>query len=428
MSSSCRSHSYSSSCCTFFLWLLFSSILSQQSPINAFLLLPRHSTSQITLFSTSRSARDQERREEAQRRQARAKDVVIGQTSAVPGAQDYALNTQHTEQEWLRSMTPDEKLIYQYTEQGMEHLKLLRVREAVDAFQQVYTLNPDAYVWHAGLALYYVHDYRGAADRLAQCARSYETKLGQPATEERIWWYACQLRSRFLQEQDDDATWTPLPYNAETTDQLLASETRKVVRIAHELFRASFENVDPLAVAIARARLRSIAGPPLQRPDPKLWKLNAWYYLGLHYDAVGDVLAAKQCMKRALLLASGGNASDIIHVLPMLHMSQRNWFDDEEDDNSQEEPKTSQASPMSENDAPLPSSHDSTVPVATNLHYSAYKNADPYFVQSLQTDLEEMRYYDLRDVLRAKGIPGTGTKAELVQRLMLSLLTEAGQL
>jgi tetratricopeptide (TPR) repeat protein len=413
--------------------------------IPAFPLLPRRTTPRTTLLSTSRSARDQERREEAQRRQERVKDVVIGQTSAVPGAQDYALNTQQTEQEWLRSMTPDEKMIYQYTEQGMEHLKLLRVTEAVDAFQQVYTLKPDAYVWQAGLALYYVHDYKSAADRLAQCARTYETKLGQPATEERIWWYACQLRFRFQhpsnKSNDDDSTtttttsssssssssttdWTPLPYNAETTDPLLASETRKVVRIAHKLFRASFENIDPLAVVVARAQLWSIAAPPQRRPDPKLWKLNAWYYLGLHYDAVGDVHAAKQCMKRALLLASGGNASDIIHVLPMLHMSQRNWFDDE-DDNCEEEPKTSGVSPINENDAPMPSSHDSTR--ATNPHYSAYKSADPYFVQSLQTGLEEMRYYDLRDALRAKGISGTGTKVELVQRLMLSVLTEAGQ-
>lgn len=462
--------SFSYTYCHIFSFLLFIIISSSHhhSIIDAFFIPPITATTIIKSTTTTtsrlyaqqphRSARDQERRDEERRRKTRVKDVVIGQTSAVPGAQDYQLHTQQTEQEWLRYMTPDEKMVYQYTEQGMEHLKLLRVAEAVEAFEQVFLIKPDAYVWHAGMALYYSHEYQRAADRLAQCARIYETKLGQPATEERIWWYACQLQSsrhhhnhnhssnnKSIDPEAAVANWTPLPYHEDTTDQLLASETRKVVKLAHQLFRASFENNNPLAVVLARAQLRTIAGPPQQqssviikRPDPKLWKLHAWYYLGLHYDAVGDVSQAKQCMKRALLLASGGNGSDIIHVLPMLHMSQRNWFDDEEheEENGMEEPIRKdhdkndtalfQQIHLSSSSSLQETATTSSTPLPSPIISNDYSNVDPYFVQSLQSGIEEMRYYELKDALRAKGLPGTGPKAELVQKLLQSVLVEAG--
>ena len=421
-------------------------IISSHQPFTIAFSVPPSSTIQRTTTTVklhakqqrNRSARDQERRDEDVRRKTRAKDVILGQTSAIPGAQDYQLHTQQTEQEWLRYMTPDEKKIYQYTEQGMEYLKLLRVEDAVEAFQQVFAIKPDAYVWQAGMALYYSHEYPNAADRLAQCARTYETKLGQPATEERIWWYACQLQSRQHRSNnkstDAASEWTPLPYHEDSTDQLLASETRKVVKLAHQLFRASFENNNPLAVVLARAQLRAIAGPPQlqsqqpRRPDPKLWKLHAWYYLGLHYDAVGDVHQAKQCMKRALLLASGGNGSDIIHVLPMLHMSQRDWFDDDAEWMEEDlvvEDDTNDTTLVSQ--IPESSPQEAMTPPETSNNNN-YSNVDPYFVQSLQSGLEEMRYYDLKGALRAKGLPGTGSKAELIEKLLQSVLVEAGLL
>jgi hypothetical protein len=71
------------------------------------------------------SASERERREEEQRRRQRQNDVVVGKTSALRDAQDYALNPQATEQEWLRQASRDEQMVYKWTEKGLEYLKMV---------------------------------------------------------------------------------------------------------------------------------------------------------------------------------------------------------------------------------------------------------------------------------------------------------------
>ena len=93
-------------------------------------------------------------------------------------------------------------------------------------------------------------------------------------------------------------------------------ETRKVIRIARDLFSSSIDH-DLSNEALARAKLRSICGEydntnsnssssstsssssPF-RADKKMWRLNSWYYLGLHYDVLDDDVASRDCMKMAL--------------------------------------------------------------------------------------------------------------------------------
>ena len=97
-------------------------------------------------------------------------------------------------------------------------------------------------------------------------------------------------------------------------------ETRKVLRFARDLFSASIEG-DLIKVTLARAKLRSICGnvgrndnssmSRIRRQDAKMWALSSWFYLGLHYDATGDIKQSKICMKMALhQTGSFGNGKD----------------------------------------------------------------------------------------------------------------------
>ena len=206
----------------------------------------------------------------------------------------------------------------------------------------------------------------------------------------------------------------PPPEN-ENTPELLKSEMRKVIRITRDLFEASVSH-DDLRVILSRAKLRSIGGTFNDKQpmvDRKMWKLNSWYYLGLHYDALGSLEESKKCMKMALWLCpSSGNGSDIIHTLPMLHMSQRDWFDDEEvemsvtsDDTDKHESKQQQYSP---------------------LKRAQLKGVDPVLVDSIQSSLAEMRHCDLKDALRSRGLRVVGSKDELIDRLFDSLMCDTG--
>ena len=100
-------------------------------------------------------------------------------------------------------------------------------------------------------------------------------------------------------------------------------ETRKVIRIARDLFESSVQH-DLSNEVLARAKLRSICGEyesnmdsrnkntiPF-KGDKKMWRLSSWYYLGLHYDVLDDVEASKDCMKMALrqCASSFGNGDD----------------------------------------------------------------------------------------------------------------------
>jgi hypothetical protein len=71
------------------------------------------------------SAADRERRDEENRKRERKDDVVIGRTSAKRGEQDYQLDPKATEEEWIRQLSAIERKIYQYTEKGLEHLKMV---------------------------------------------------------------------------------------------------------------------------------------------------------------------------------------------------------------------------------------------------------------------------------------------------------------
>ena len=180
---------------------------------------------------------------------------------------------------------------------------------------------------------------------------------------------------------------------------------RKVLRISKDLFESSTKN-DYGGTALARAKLRSIGSSP--GPDMKMWKVNSWYYLGLHYDAVGEEEDSRECMKMALRLnPAGARSKDLIHTLPFLHMARRDWFDDEDF----EELDTS-------TNVETPDVSDVEIPVGSK--------ADPLLVQSIRDSISKMKLDQLKDAMRARGLPRNGSKDVLSEKLFRVLLEDVG--
>eukprot|EP00977_Amphora_coffeiformis_P005494 scaffold1168_cov167-Amphora_coffeaeformis.AAC.27 len=368
------------------------------------------------------SAAERERRDEERRRQERTQDVVIGKTSALRDATDFALNVKATEEEWMRQASEEEQEVYRHTEKGMIALKMLDVEQASESFDRVFQLRPSAYLWQAGIAKFYLNELEEAAEIFAKSALIFESKFGEPASEERIWRNACELKlissldkkERKRIQRQGGIDLPNIPSN-DYTAELLASERRKAVKTARDLFDATVAN-DYSATILAKAKLRSCGGAFEKSPrlDIKMWKLNSWFYLGLYYDAIGDEEEGKKCMKMALRLRpSAGNASDIIHTLPMLHMSQRDWFDDEAiDADLADEP---------ENDTPT-----SAKSAAYSRLAIEKKEPDPLVLRTVRDGVAKLKITELRDALKVRGLKGTGSKEELGERLFESLMEDAG--
>jgi len=363
------------------------------------------------------SAAQRARREEEQRRGERKSEVIPGKTSAISGAKDFELNVQRTELEWNVQASGPERIVKEYTARGMEALKMLRLEEADEAFNSLYQIKPKAYCWQAGIVKFYLEDYRAAAELFAHNGNIYESKFGNIASEERIWRDACELKMRSLTKRKERELQPPLSQIREK-DMLGPQETRKVVRISEELYRASMEN-DLSTMTLARAKLRSICGEydgdrkkdgsRRKLIDQKMWKLNSWYYLGLHYDVLGDNESSKECMKMALRQCISGNGNDIIQILPMLHMARRDWFDDDE---------------FEEDDSFDNGDDDDSIwnEYLQTANGASSSNAAKVIGESI----DNMKLAELQNALKRRDLKSSGSKSALKERLKRILLEDAG--
>ena len=359
------------------------------------------------------SAAQKARREEERRRKERLSEVVPGKTSAMPGAKDFEINVKRTELEWGMQASGFERQVKEYTQKGLESLRMFRLEEADKAFDAVYELKPNAYCWQAGIVKFYLGDYINAADCFARNAHYFESKFGQVASEERIWRGACELKMISEMRKKNDKL-DPPPSQIEEKDVMSMKETRKVIRIAEELFTASTEN-DLSTVTLTRAKLRSICGEydgsskeisnVNAKNDKKMWRLNSWYYLGLHYDVMGDATSSKDCMKMALRQCVSGNGNDIIQTLPMLHMARRDWFDDDE---------------FEEDDGYDPDEDGDDWNVFVSSDGNAIRS------QSIKESVGKMKLSELQDSLKRRGIKSSGSKSALKERLIQCLLQDGG--
>lgn len=300
----------------------------------------------------------------------------------------------------------------------------LRLEEADSAFDQVFKLRPNVYLWQAGIVKFYLGDLQGAADIFARNAATYESKFGSPASEERIWRDACEIkfltslskRAKKSMEESGDISTMIRKIPEKKADDLFSIESRRVMKTARDLFSASVSS-DISAELLARAKLRSISGSKLKKPlvDRKMWKLSSLFYLGLHYDTLGRDEDSKNCMKMALRLCpSSGKSEDITHTLPLLHMTVRDWFDDDDF----EEDVIAKESVVPKDPGFSPSKP------AFPTQSLAY--ADPAIEESIKEGVGQMKINELRAALRLRGLKIVGSKESLQERLFFSLMDDAG--
>ena len=416
------------------------------------------------------SASQQERREEDKRRKLREGDIKPGTSSAIPGAQDFAINVQKTEREYLESLSTsdddsiiDERNVDKYvavwTEEGLDHLRMLHFQEAYDSFNKVYQIKPEAYLWQDGLLKYYLEEYHEAAESLAKNAVRYETRFMEPASEERIWRDACELKivhtiySRKMKNQNVPAAIRVALQEGideeQSEKESIGSERRKVMRLARQLFSNSLRN-NAAGVSLAQAQLQAMCGdsfpPSLKstlptmptmtdenqqqqssfqstRPDHKMYKLHSLFYLGLYYDALGQSKESKQCMKMALKTCAnsiGGNNQDITYLLPVIHMTIRDWYDDDED--FYEDEDTEEEFDISGGDdfiAELVSDGgvELNVTDGDGSIGGSSSNDRRSEIQRVRDSIKDMRVIDLKEELKKRGLGRSGRKAELQKRL-----------
>ena len=287
------------------------------------------------------SAAEKERRAEIKRRLERKSEVIIGKTSAVPEAKDFELNVKATERALMDNVDTTAQQVRIFSDKGLFSLKCGDLEQAKVYFDKVYELKPNAYLWQAGIVMFYLGDTFKAAECFANNANIYESRFGEPASEERIWRDACELmlrrsikrKRKSLDESSQlqaEPILTPPILSPEIAppDNDFPRERRKAVRIARQLFSSAIEG-DNTMLILCIAKLRHLT---LRRGTDRMrWKLHAWFFLGLYYDSVREISKGKYSMKNALIKSGGSkNTDDILATLPLLHMTHRDWFNDDD--------------------------------------------------------------------------------------------------
>jgi len=336
--------------------------------------------------------------------------TTVTKMSSISGDSDFGINPKATEARWLDSVSTTKREVFKLTTLGLDMLKELELDEAAEAFDRVFELNPSAYVWQAGIVKYYRDELQEAAGILARSVIQSESRYGLPASEERIWRDACEIKylgtlseneRKALSKQIEDVF--PKPRENNRLDTVPTKESRKVFRIAKDLFSSSTTQ-DQMGVALGRAKLRALSGPSdiKPKPDKKMWKLNSWYYLGLHYDALGDEKESKECMQMALRFCpTSTTVDDIMYSLPKLHLKARNWIDDS-----------------------VTLSYEEAVATLDIVKVSENKESNPLVFATVQKSILKMDLKQLQDALQTKNMDTTGSEETLRCRLFDSLVDD----
>ena len=125
-----------------------------------------------------------------------------------------------------------------------------------------------------------------------------------------------------------------------------------------------------------------------------------------------------------------------MQTLPLLHMSIREWFDDDEfiedngdfndnfnlDDETSNNNKNGQSQQLQQH-SPSSSMNNN---FNNDIDISNNNNVDENLIQSIKDGVEKMKLVELQNSLKKKGLKSSGSKSVLRDRLLLSLLDEAG--
>jgi hypothetical protein len=207
-----------------------------------------------------------------------------------------------------------------------------------------------------------------------------------------------------------------------------STQNRKVIRLVRQLFSSTVHN-NPTNLALSRVSLQSISQEDdaptsiLQKKfaDPKMYKLHSYFYLGLHYDALNQPKESKRCMKMALKTCANsisGNNQDITYLLPVIHMTVRDWYDDDnfEDDELESEEELIEQLMM-----------DGAVELSLNgLASNDVADAqEDKLTQTIRECIKHMRIVDLREELKKRKLKVGGSKKVLQDRLVDAILIDA---
>lgn len=192
---------------------------------------------------------------------------------------------------------------------------------------------------------------------------------------------------------------------------------RKAIRLARELFSSSVHN-NQSQVAMTRVKLQSLCQDDESSSlnDPKMYKLHSYFYMGLHYDALGQIEESKKCMKLALTSCPngiGGNSQDITYLLPVIHMTVRDWYDDDEFEDKVENDI------VDDEGFTCQSTMDGVGELSTSHEKS--KTDDEMVIRE---SIKHMRIVDLRQELKKRKLKMGGSKKELQDRLVNDIALE----
>ena len=280
-------------------------------------------------------------------------------------------------------------------------------------------MKPSSYIWQYGIVLFYLGQYYKAAKIFADSATLFESKFGEPASEERIWRDACELKlwntftkkeqkQILLKQTEDNESWIAQVFEREWEEEFgIGSarpvEKRKVLRFARDLFQSTI-NDDLSIMIVSQLRLRFMTNTigeikstsqKRSRPDWKMWKHNSWFYLGLYYDVIGKLTESKVCMKMALQQNVGSmNSDDINKLFPILHMSKRDWYDDDDFDEN----------------------HDVSF---FNTNQGLLSTCEEVVMRTI---IQDAKKTELQKALLKEGQATSGSKADLGDRLLSTLM------
>ncbi len=156
--------------------------------------------------------------------------------------------------------------------EGVDAFYAAKPKESVAAFDKLITMVPDSkpQLWQRGLSLYYTGDFRAGREQF----ETHQT-VNKADVENAAWHFICVARA----ENVEAARKALIP---------IEGDTRVPMKQVHELFAGKATVEDVLKAA------ESGEGEAL-----KNHRCYAHLYLGLYFEALGDVAKAKEHMLKA---------------------------------------------------------------------------------------------------------------------------------